>query len=64
MEWQRHFKARATPQMGRSCGTAGAVLAGIAICGGLLALWGPLVFMILAGVLVIGALGTLGVRRK
>jgi len=50
--------------MGRSCGTAGAVLAGIAICGGLLALWGPLVFMILAGVLVIGALGTLGVRRK
>jgi len=44
--------------------TAGAVLAGNAVCGGLLALWGPLVFMILAGALVIGALGTLGVRRK
>ena len=40
--------------------TAGAVLAGNAVCGGLLAWWGPLVFLGLAAALVIGVIGTLG----
>ncbi len=40
--------------------TAGAVLAGNAVCGGLLAWWGPLVFLGLAAALIIGVLGTLG----
>lgn len=43
--------------------TAGAILLGNAICGGLLALWGPLVFLVLASALTIGALGTLGIKR-
>ena len=40
--------------------TAGAVLAGNAVCGGLLAWWGPLVFTGLAAALVLGVIGTLG----
>ena len=43
--------------------TAGAVLAGNAVCGVMLAWWGPVVFLILAGALGVGALGTLGVKR-